>query len=188
MSAYDAWFARLEAATTEAELFATLTSEQPPNTELGRAQVRGRLVQLLKQRAKEWGAGFTAAGTADAWLRDGTAPGAQLQGQAFVLDEIESWPEPVGGAALLSEVAELFSAYVHAGQAQLDALALWAVYTHLFDCFGVSPLLEITSPTHRCGKSSVIVVVRHLCPRPILSGNITPAALSVPCRHGSPPC
>ena len=58
-----------------------------------------------------------------------------------------------------------------------DALALWTAYSHVFDCFGVSPILDFSSPTKRCGKSSAVVVPRHLCRAPLLSGNITPAAL-----------
>ena len=39
------------------------------------------------------------------------------------------------------------------------------------------PILDLSSPTKRCGKSSTVIVARHLCRAPLLSGNITPAAL-----------
>ena len=54
---------------------------------------------------------------------------------------------------------------------------LWTAYSHPFECFGISPILQTRAPTKRCGKSSAIVVLRHLCRAPLLSGNITPAAL-----------
>jgi hypothetical protein len=74
-------------------------------------------------------------------------------------------------------VEGLFGAYVYATENQLVAVTLWIAYSHLFDCFGISPILDISSPTKRCGKSSTVVVARHLCRAPLLSGNITPAAL-----------
>lgn len=78
---------------------------------------------------------------------------------------------------MLDEVRELYAAYLYAPETALDALALWVTYSHAFDLFSISPILDLSSPTKRCGKSTAIVVSRHLCPSPLLSGNITPAAL-----------
>ena len=55
-------------------------------------------------------------------------------------------------------------AYVFAPEERLVAITLWTAYSHVFDCFGISPILDISSPTKRCGKSTTIVVARHSMP------------------------
>jgi hypothetical protein len=174
---YADWFTALTNALDEDTLFATLASRRPPASKLVRQQLRGRLVKVLVDKFKALGSGATAAKVADAWLVEDDDDGDLLQGKRFVADEIEPWHHPVDGAAVLDELYGLFGAYVATTEANLVAVALWCAYTHAFDLFGISPLLDLTSPTKRCGKSTVIVLLRHLCHSPLLSGNITPAAL-----------
>jgi hypothetical protein len=170
------WLDAVAGAATEDELFVVLASQRPPASKLARQQLRGRLKVVLEERFKAFDSGTSAARTADAWLQEGAAHNG-LQGQAFVVQETEPWATRVDGGDVLAEVEALIDAYVYAVQVKRDALALWTLYTHAFDCFGVSPIMDLSSPTKRCGKSTAVVVARHLCRAPLLSGNITPAAL-----------
>ncbi len=172
-----AWLDALADVRDEDELFKVLGEQRPPGSRLARQQIRGRLVKVLSEKLKELGSGVAAARTADAWLQEGGDDDDLLQGKEFVADEVEPWADAVSGAAVLDETRELFSRYVYTTRESLDVLALWAIYSHAFDCFGISPILDISSPTKRCGKSTAIVVLRRLCRKPLLSGNISASAV-----------
>jgi Protein of unknown function (DUF3631) len=55
------------------------------------------------------------------------------------------------------------------------AVALWAIHTHVFDQFMVTPRLFLTSPVRHCGKSRVLKVLDRLVARPELTSSITAA-------------
>ena len=169
------WLESLAATTNEDELFDVLARQRPPTSKLARQQIRGRLVALLGERFKELGSAAAAARTADAWLQEGGD--LELQGQGFVSEEIEPWGSSVVGATVLDEVEALVDEYLYASSEVRDAYSLWLAFSHVFDCFGIAPILDLSSPTKRCGKSTAVVLGRHLCRAPLLSGNITPAAL-----------
>ena len=175
--AFATWLETIAAATTEEEMFERLVGQRPPTSKLARQHIRGRLITLLNEKVKEFGSGLAAARTADAWLQEGGGDLDDLQGEGFVTDEVDPWENSVIGADVLDEVKTLLHAYVHATEEQRDAIALWIAYAHVFDCFGLSPILDLSSATKRCGKTSTVVVLRHLSRAPLLSGNITPAAL-----------
>jgi hypothetical protein len=174
---FGVWLDALADAADEDSVFDVLAGKRPPSSRLARQQLRGRLVKVLGQKFSQLESGASAAKTADAWLYERGVDGDLLQGKAFVAEETEPWGTFVAGADVLDETVDVLGWYVYAPAPVLDAIALWAAYTHVFDCFGVSPILGLSSPTKRCGKSSVVVVLRQLCRSALLSGNITPAAL-----------
>jgi putative DNA primase/helicase len=55
--------------------------------------------------------------------------------------------------------------------------ALWAMHTHCFDFFQVTPRLAITSPEKGCGKTTLLDVLRELTARPLPSANATVSAI-----------
>ena len=67
--------------------------------------------------------------------------------------------------------------YVVLDAAAADAVALWCVGTHAFDCFTIFPRLIATSPEPRCGKTTLLDAVERLVPRPLAAANITAPAL-----------
>lgn len=174
---FAAWFQELEAAPNEDDLFGILAGPKPPTSRLARQQIRGRLVPLLKIKLEGFGSGASPARMADAWLLEGGGEPGDLQGEEFVVEETAPWNDVVDGVAALNEVAAIFDAYVLMSKEQRDALTLWTMFSHAFDCFGVAPILQLASPTKRCGKSSTVIVARYLYRSSLLSGNITPAAL-----------
>jgi putative DNA primase/helicase len=56
-------------------------------------------------------------------------------------------------------------------------LPLWVLHAWTMDAGDVSPLLVLESPTKRCGKTSVLILLYFLTPRSELSSNITAPAL-----------
>ena len=96
-------------------------------------------------------------------------------GKPLTFDTIEPWPDPVDGAALLSELSRTISSYVVMDKYQRDAVALWAVFTHSHDLRDFAPLLIAKSAIKRSGKSRLAEIIERLAPRPLyLAGLTTP--------------
>ena len=109
--------------------------------------------------------------------RASTSGDNALQGRALEWPEPEPWPELVDGAAMLAEIAEIIALHVSLPAALADAVALWTVMTWLHDRLDISPFLNVTSATKRCGKSLLLEVVAELVYRPLPTSNVTPAVL-----------
>jgi putative DNA primase/helicase len=99
------------------------------------------------------------------------------QGQRLLLGTPEPWPQPVAGADLLTAIKELFDRYVVLPEGGAAACALWVVFAYCHDAFSTSPILSPTSPTKRCGKTTLLGVLLHLLPKPLPTANVTPASL-----------
>jgi hypothetical protein len=78
---------------------------------------------------------------------------------------------------VLSLVCGAFKTYLAVNSHEYVALALWALHTHVYDCYMVTPRLLLTSPVRGCGKSVGLDVLSRLVARPELSDNITAAAV-----------
>ncbi|MBI4664447.1 MAG: DUF3631 domain-containing protein [Verrucomicrobia bacterium] len=100
-----------------------------------------------------------------------------LQGAPVELADVEPWPEPVDGAAVLIEVTRSFERYTALPSGAADAIALWSAHAHVFKAFVCSPRLNISSPQHRCGKTTLRDVVALFVPRPLPTENLTCAVL-----------
>ena len=100
--------------------------------------------------------------------------GDSLQGQPLHWDEVEPWPDPVEGVALLDAIAELIRRYVDMPATSADAIALWVVHAWVHDRLDISTFLNITSATKRCGKSLLMEVLATLVRKPLpTAGRIT---------------
>jgi putative DNA primase/helicase len=89
----------------------------------------------------------------------------------------EPWPEPVNGSILLDTLTTLFACHASLPEGGADALALWTLHTHAHDAAQVSPILCLSSPQKRCGKTTVLSLLRAVVRRPLPASNITAAAL-----------
>lgn len=89
----------------------------------------------------------------------------------------ELWHEAVDGKQLLYDLVQTFERFLSAKEDLLITLSLWVIYAHAFDAFHVSPLLAITSPEKRCGKTTLLNLLDALVPKPLSVSNITPSAL-----------
>jgi hypothetical protein len=56
-------------------------------------------------------------------------------------------------------------------------VAAWSFATHCFEAFDVFPYLALTSPTPRCGKSTLLACIGQLSRSPVPAANISEAAL-----------
>src|SRR5262245_60223064 len=90
---------------------------------------------------------------------------------------VEPLADPVDGAALLNNLQQVFRRYIILPRGADIALPLWVLHAWTVDAGDVSPLMILVSPTKRCGKTSVLIVLYFLTPRSELSSNITTPAL-----------
>ena len=89
------------------------------------------------------------------------------QGRPVEFEDPEPWPEAVDGAALLSDIASFIQRYVSIDPARADTVALWIAVTWIHDRLEISPFLNVTSATPRCGKTILVnEVISALVRRP----------------------
>jgi hypothetical protein len=101
----------------------------------------------------------------------------KLGGSELEFPTVEPWPEPVDGSDLLNELVAEINRRVVMSPGAAEAMALWTVFSWLIDVFNTAPILAITSPTKRCGKTRAISVLTHLAYRPLAASNISPSAI-----------
>ena len=138
--------------------------------ELPRSLARERAMAALRGKMK------APARCVDAALAVRQPPAAG-RGGAVELAVPELWPVAVDGATLLGDVATTFGRFVALPRLADAAAALWTVHAHALEAAGASPLLALTSPEKRCGKTTTLALLSRLVPRPLLSSNITAASL-----------
>jgi putative DNA primase/helicase len=100
----------------------------------------------------------------------------QGQGRTLEFPEPEPWPEAVKGSALIDEIMEGVGRYVVLPADAALAVALWVLHAHCFDSFSCTPRLAITAPEKRCGKTTLLDVIKPLVPRALQTANVTAAA------------
>lgn len=80
--------------------------------------------------------------------------------KAFELTDPEPWPHCFDGAKLVAEIVELLRHHVVMSEEQAVAAALWIFLTYLEASVDVLPILAVTSPEKRCGKSTLLSILR----------------------------
>jgi Protein of unknown function (DUF3631) len=95
-----------------------------------------------------------------------------------VIDSLASLDVDLGGAHLLGELHDALTRYVVLPTAEAaDAVVLWIAATHAQEAWYCAPRLDITSPVKRCGKSRLLDIIEATCHAPLMTVNISPAAL-----------
>ena len=77
--------------------------------------------------------------------------------------------DPVDGAMLLNNLRQVFRRYIVLPKGADIALPLWVLHAWTIDAGDISPLMVLVSPTKRCGKTSVLIILYFLTPRSELS-------------------
>ena len=86
--------------------------------------------------------------------------------------------ERLDGAGLLGELHSALTRYVIMPSSEAaDAAVLWIAATHGARAWNCAPRLDVTSPVKRCGKSRLLDVIEATCHKPLITVNISPAAL-----------
>jgi len=91
--------------------------------------------------------------------------------------KVEPSLEPVDGAVLLDSLRQIFRRYIVLPQGADIALALWVLHAWTMDAGEISPFMVLVSPTKRCGKTNVMILLQYMTPRSELASNITGPAL-----------
>jgi hypothetical protein len=89
----------------------------------------------------------------------------------------EPWPDPVHLASVLDAMVRLLRRHVAFTEHDALTVALWTVFTYVFDAARVSPILNITSPEKGCGKSTLLGLVSELVHRPLTGASLTAAVI-----------
>jgi putative DNA primase/helicase len=144
----------LDAVISRLASLSTLQYEQVRKTEAQKLGVRPRILDAAVMGARE---------------RNTT--------QALPFVEAELWPEQVGPAVLLTDIAAVIRRFIVCSEEASYAGALWVAMTWFIDVVQVAPLTVITSPEKRCGKSLMLSLLGKLSARAITASNISPAAL-----------
>ncbi len=130
--------------------------------------------QVREAEAKTLGIRVSALDTAVSKKRPDRSDGKE---QAEMFQTIEPWPEPVNGAALLTEISETVKRFIVCENETVTAATLWIAFTWFIDQVQVAPLAVITAPEKRCGKSQLLDLIGRLSRRPLVASNISPAAI-----------
>jgi putative DNA primase/helicase len=93
-----------------------------------------------------------------------------------VVEEVEPAAEPVDGAKLLDGILADLNRRVILPAGAAEAISLWVLLTYCHKAFNVLPLLGITSPTKRCGKTTLIEILQGLTNKRLAASSLTPAA------------
>jgi hypothetical protein len=80
-------------------------------------------------------------------------------------------------ASLLDDVSAFVRRFVVLDDDQAIAVTLWAAHTHVFEAFGCTPYLAISSSEKRSGKTRLLEVLELLVREPLPTANISDAAL-----------
>jgi putative DNA primase/helicase len=91
--------------------------------------------------------------------------------------KVDPWADAVPGAELLADMRKEFERYIVLPPGAADTLSLWVLHAWTIDAGDISPFLVLASPTKRCGKTSVLIVLCYLTPRSELASNISASAL-----------
>jgi hypothetical protein len=116
------------------------------------------------------------AGTAP-FKREGALPDTPVARVAPTSSGADWRGESVWGKWAVCLPETLFLDYLVLPDGIPFVASLWVVATHIHELFDCFPYLTVTSPTKRCGKTRFAEILELLCARPLMSVNISEAAL-----------
>jgi len=93
-----------------------------------------------------------------------------------LMTTVQPWNESVDGKLLLDEIEGVLKGHVVLPRWAAETLALWCVHTYGFELRDVGTYIGIESPEKRCGKSTLLGVLRRLVNRPVMATNISSSA------------
>jgi hypothetical protein len=95
----------------------------------------------------------------------------------IAFSEPEPWNQPVDGASLLDEIANVLCRFLILPLNEIKAVALWILHTYAVGATSICPILIIKSAEKRCGKTLLLELLLNLAFRPLPASNITAASL-----------
>lgn len=137
-------------------------------------------VEYDRAREAEAKALGVRVGTLDAEvskMRPAATGGVDGQGEVPLFAEVDQWPYPVNGAELLEDLATVFLRYVFMPPHASTILALWVIHTFCYSLRRCTPILGLTSPQKRCGKTTLMGLLLAMVNRPLAASNISPSCV-----------
>jgi hypothetical protein len=131
-----------------------------------RDNVIASIDQILRAHGHSWA-------ELDKLLATGAAEESRTNDDDNDDDRSSTGPAPMPLDRLMPMVRE----YLHLGEHDYLAVALWIVHTFLFDRFMISPRLALVSPVRRCGKTTALSLLAALCHKSERLDGLTAAAL-----------
>ena len=110
-------------------------------------------------------------------IHDRQAAADQSRDETVSFAEREPWTDLVDGYQILDETMATLRRFLVLPAHVDAAIVLWVVASYEMDAFEIFPLLAVTSPTKRCGKTRVLTILNCLLRRPLPASNITAAAV-----------
>lgn len=89
----------------------------------------------------------------------------------------EPWEGEVDVIQIFSEIKQLAKRHVVMTDEQATTVALWVMYTYVFELLPQSPILLLTSASPRCGKTTLLDLIGGLVSRCMSTANISAAAI-----------
>jgi hypothetical protein len=107
--------------------------------------------------------------------RDDATGNPPVEGPALLADDWRA--KPLRGTWTVRLAESLFRDYLILPTGIPFVASLWVIATHIFEGFDCFPYLIVTSPVKRCGKTRCGEILELLCCRPLMSVNVSEAAL-----------
>ena len=96
---------------------------------------------------------------------------------AAMLVPTDPWPATVDGAALLDEIHDAITRHVVLPAPTAALASAWVVFAHAIEAAGIAPILAITSPTKRCGKTTLLSVLAAMVPKALQVSNMSASSV-----------
>jgi hypothetical protein len=109
-------------------------------------------------------------------IRQSVSPPKEENGESIV-EDVEPWETVVDGVDVLDELQDVFRSHVIMSEHCIVACVLWTVLTYCYDSCRILPMLAVTSPEKRCGKTTLLEVLAGLANKPLLASSISPSAI-----------
>jgi putative DNA primase/helicase len=92
-------------------------------------------------------------------------------------EDVEPATSPVDGAALMDDLGATILRFCVLPEHSAPLMAAWVLHAWAHDAADISPVLALTSPEKRCGKTTAVSVISALVPRAMHAINISTSVL-----------
>jgi len=106
-------------------------------------------------------------------LRDSATAASDSTARVLASWKVEPYEEAVGTSMLLDELLTIISQFAILPKEAAIAVALWILHAWTFEAADWLPILAVTSPDRRCGKTRLLEIVLALAPRVLPTSNMS---------------
>jgi len=170
------WALQFRLLSRESEAFLRLTGAEKDKHSRRIQQMIAQCDDDL-QKDRLVGLGSKLLGVSMATLRKLKPDKEEHSAHSVHFPEVLPAEYPVDGAELLDKIHCMVGKYVGIPNESAEAVALWILHTYVYDAFEVSPYLFVTSVAKRCGKTTLMILLKEITRKSLFTSNITAPAL-----------